>query len=179
MQTSTRKSLVWWALALALVMGWATPGAAQSAENKIAVVDMNRALKEVKQGKKAMVNLQKKAQQYDQELKGLQDEADKLRKDLENTAMLLKPEARLNKERDYERVVRRLRDRQRDAKQELMEAERDAFNPILRNMTGIIQQLGTQGGYSLITEAKSAFFYLPSADITNQVIAAYDKAYPQ
>lgn len=164
-------------LALLLAVFWMTPSLA-AAQGKIAVVNLNRALKECKQGKKALVELQRKAKRFEKEFKDMQAQADKLRKDLENTAMLLKPEARRAKEREFERVVRRLQERQRDAKRDMADAERDALAPILRNMQNTIRQIGNSGKYSLIVEAKSAFFYPQSADITSRVIAAYDKAHP-
>ena len=164
-------------ICLALLVSFSAPQPAL-AQAKVGVVDLNSALKGCKQGKKALVELQRKAKKFDNELKSMQKEVARLRKDLENTAMLLKPEARMSKERDFERTMRKLRERQRDAKQELMESERASFNPILRRMTGIIKKIGAQGKYGLIVEVKSAFYYPPSADITKQVIAAYDKTHP-
>ncbi|KIX12930.1 hypothetical protein X474_16600 [Dethiosulfatarculus sandiegensis] len=163
--------------ALATALIWSVPVAAQ-AEVKLAVVDLNRCVRECKQGKRSQAELQRRAQDFENELKSLQTEVSTMQKELENTAMLLKPEARQAKERDFERKVRRLRDRQREAKQDMMEAQRDAFRPILNNLGKVIKQIGAQGKYTMITESKAALYYPSSVDITSQVIAAYDKAHP-
>jgi outer membrane protein len=164
-------------LALGLGLAWSLPSPAQ-AGGKIAVVDMERAVNNCKAGKRAQAELKRKAEKLQAELKKLGKEVQKLRDELENTAMLLKAEARLAKQREFERKLRLLRDRQRDAKQEMMEAQRAAFAPILRKMQKIIRQIGAKGGYALITETRAALYYPKSADITDQVIAAYDKVNP-
>ena len=164
-------------VALLLAMAWAWPQAA-AAQGRIAVVDVDRAAKSCKQGKRAMVSLQRKAQKFETELKALQAKINKQRKDLENTAMLLKPEARMSKQRELERLMRRFMEKQRDAEQEMRDARREAFSPILRNLKKIITQIGASGKFALIVEAKTAIYYPQSADITSRVIAAYDKAHP-
>jgi Skp family chaperone for outer membrane proteins len=45
-------------------------------------------------------------------------------------------------------------------------------------MTRVINEIGTKGAYSSILEARTALYYPKSADITAQVIAAYDKLHP-
>lgn len=166
-------------LCLALLCGlsWLAPNPAR-AEGQIVVVDMERAVNECAAGKRAQAELRRRAEKLESELKGLGDEAQRLKDELEKTAPLLKPEAKLSKERELERKVRLFNDRKRDAQQEVREAQRDAFAPILREMTKVINDLGTRQGYSLILEARTALYAPKSADVTNQVIAAYDKLHP-
>ena len=164
-------------LAVLLSVVWLTPAAA-SAQGKIGIVNIEQAINNCKQGKRAQAELRRKAAKLETELKQLNEEVQKLRKDLENTAMLLKPEAKLAKEREFERKARRLQDRRRDAQQEIREAQRDAFAPIMRRMTQVIKEIGAKSGYALITESRSALYYPQSADITGELIAAYDKKHP-
>jgi outer membrane protein len=164
-------------LALLLLSAWTAPPAAWAAD-KIGVVNMDQAVNECKQGKRAQAELRRKASKLEAELKQLGAEVAELRKDLENTAMLLKPEAKLAKEREFERKARRFNDRKRDASQEMREAQRDSFSPILQRMSDIIRRIGAKSGYVLITESRTALYYPKSSDITLEVIAAYDKQYP-
>jgi outer membrane protein len=158
-------------------MSLAVPALAQT-QGQVAVVDMERAVNESAQGKKAQIELRRKAERLESELKALTDEVQNLRKDLENAAMVLKPEAKLAKERDFERKARQLNDRTRDAQQEIQEARRDAFAPILRDMQKVIGEIGVKGGYAVILEARTALYHPKSADVTPQVIAAFDKLRP-
>jgi len=164
-------------LAVLLCAVWLAPAAA-SAQAKIGVINLDQAINNCKQGKRAQAELRRKASKLESELKQLNEDVQKLRKDLENTAMLLKPEAKLAKEREFERKARRLSDRRHDAQQEMREAQRDAFAPILRRMNEVIKEIGAKRGYSLITESRSALYYPQSADITGEVIAAFDKKHP-
>lgn len=173
---TTNKVKAWTIAFVVFLLGLAlsTPGPAQ-AQGKVGVVDLERTVKECKQGKRALSQLNLKVKKFESEMKRLQVEVQNLQKDLENTAMLLKPEARRLKERELERKVRHARERQQDGRQELREAQRDAFDAVLRKMTKIIRGIGTKGKYTLIVEAKTTFYYPKSADITDRVIAAYDK----
>ena len=175
-QTSTRYFLTL-CTALILAAGWMIPAMA-AAEGKIAVVDMERAVNNSKEGKRAQAELKRKAEKFEAELKKLGEDVQKLRAELENTAMLLKPEAKLGKERDFERKLRHFRDRQRDAKAEMAEAQREAFAPILQKFQKVIREVGAAGNYALITESRAALYAPKSADVTNQVITAYDKKFP-
>jgi outer membrane protein len=163
--------------ALLILAAWAVPALAQG-PGTVAVVDMERAVNESAHGKKAQVELKRRAEKLEAELKSLSDEVQSLRRDLENSAMVLKPEAKLAKERDFERKARSLNDRTRDAQQEIQEARRDAFAPILRDMQKIIHEIGAKGGYAVILEARTALYFPKSADVTAQVIAAFDKIRP-
>jgi outer membrane protein len=164
-------------LVLLLGLSWVAPGLAR-AEGQIVVVDMERAVNECAAGKRAQAELKRRAEKLEAELKGLGDEVQRLSQELEKTAPLLKPEAKLAKERELERKVRLFNDRKRDAQQEIREAQRDAFAPILREMGKVITDLGTRQGYSLILEARTALYFPKSADVTPQVIAGYDKTHP-
>lgn len=164
-------------LAVLLCLAWQAPAPAH-AESAIAVVDMERAVNECAAGKRAQAEIKRRAEKLEAELKNLSDEVQRMSQELEKTAPLLKPEAKLSKERDLERKVRLFNDRKRDAQQEVREAQRDAFAPILREMGKVINDLGTHNAYSLIMEARAALYAPKSADITAQVIAAYDKQHP-
>jgi len=164
-------------LTLLILAVWALPTMAQ-AQGTIAIVDMEKAVNETNAGKRAQAELRRKADKLQAEMKALGDDVQNLRKDLENTAALIKPEAKLAKEREFERKVRLLNDRKRDAEQEIREAQRDFFNPILQNLGKIINDIGTKGSYGMILEARTALYFPKSIDITSQVIAAYDKSHP-
>ncbi|MFH1033166.1 MAG: OmpH family outer membrane protein [Pseudomonadota bacterium] len=177
MRKVNKKQIFCGVLTLFMMAAWALPSLAL-AEGGVAVVNLKRAVLECASGKKAQAELSRKADRLKAELKQLNDEVQNMRKDLENTAALLKPEAKLAKERDFERKVRLLNDRNRDAEQEMREAERDILLPIQRQMIKVIDDMGIKNNYAIILEASMALYAPKSSDITSQVIAAYDKAHP-
>ncbi len=162
------------AVAAALVLGLACAGMAAT---KVAVVDMQRAIRECKAGKRAAAQLRKRKAELEAELKALSEKLTKLRKELENTAMLLKPEVRLKKQRAYERMLRRFNDRRQEAQQELIEAQRDALGPIQQRMLKVVREIGAARGYSMVLDARFLYYFPRSVDITAEVVAAYDKKY--
>jgi outer membrane protein len=164
-------------LACLVTAAFALPSTAL-AEIKIGVVDIDAALHDTKAGKRAQAELKRKAEKYEKELKDMQAEIQKIQKEMENSAMLLKPEAKLAKQRDFERMVRQFQEKQRDATQDMRIAEREVVKPIVQKLQGIIKAIGQKGGYSLITETRAVLYAPNSADITKQVIAAYDKVNP-
>lgn len=164
-------------LACLLVMAIAAPSMA-IAQAKIGVVNMEEAVNNTKAGKRAQAELKRKVEKYEKELKDEGAKIQKMQKELQNAGMLLKPEAKLSKQREYERMVRQFQEKQRDANQDMNLAQRDVFKPILQKMKGIIEEIGKKGGYTLITETRAVLYAPNSADITKQVIAAYDKANP-
>jgi outer membrane protein len=177
MALSMKKKTALIFLACLITAAFALPSMAL-AQVKIGVVNMEAAVNNTKAGKRAQAELKRKFEKYEKDLKSMQDDIQKLQKELENSAMLLKPEAKLSKQRDFERKVRQFKERQRDATQDMNMAQRESFKPILQKMQGIIKAIGKKGGYALITETRAVLYAPNSADITQQVIAAYDKANP-
>lgn len=164
-------------LACLLAMAIAAPSLA-FAQAKIGVVNMEEAVNNTKAGKRAQAELKRKVERYEKDLKDQRERIQKMQKELENAGMLLKPEAKLSKQREYERLVREFQDKQRDANQDMNVAQREVFKPILQKMKSIIEDIGKKGGYVLITETRAVLYAPNSADITKQVIAAYDKTNP-
>ena len=45
-------------------------------------------------------------------------------------------------------------------------------------MTDVVKKLAEEKGLDLVVDTSSALYFKPALDITNDAIAAYDKAYP-
>ena len=165
-------------LGTVLLSGWLLTSTTMAAEGQIAVVDVQRALAECNSGKKALAELRLRGDKLTAEINVLNEEIQALRRELENNAVMLKPEVKLAKERDFERKMRQLNDRRRDAQQEMNEAQRDAMQPLLAELNKVIQELGSKGNYALIVDASTVIFIPKSSDITPQVIAAFNKLRP-
>ncbi len=105
-------------MALALVLGAAPLGAV---EQKIGVVDMQRALNECDAGKKAKDQVKAKFERSQNQLKKQREDLDRLKEDYERKATVLKDEERRNLEKDLEsrglEFKRKYEDFQRDLKE--------------------------------------------------------------
>ena len=175
MYSTLKKSLV---CLVALAMLSLAAGAALAEGGDIAVVDLARAVKECKQGKAIMAELKRKTSKYQADLKAMGEELEALRKDLENTAMLLNAEAKLTKEREFERKVRRFNEKKADANRELQDAQRINLGPVERGIVDVIQEIGKARGFKAVVPRQVVVYASDGIDITNEVIAAYDKKNP-
>ncbi len=154
---------------------FASPGF--SAEKiKIAVVDLNKCIRESLKGKRLYRKLedkrdilQKKLSQKEAELKKLQDE-------LKKRAMMLSREALRKKRKLFERKQQEYRYFLEDAQDELREEEARGIQKLLKDLTKVIRNIAKKRGYILVLEkSKGGILYnTPKIDITADVIKDFD-----
>ncbi len=164
--------------AVLLALGLLAPGVA-TAKPQVVVVDVQRAVKQCRAGKKAFTAYKRKEKELRDELQKLSQEITSRRDELQKTQLMLKAETKLAKEMELRRLARKFQERRRDASRELAETQRILVAPILKRMRRIIQSFGTDKGYHIVVNARAAIYYRDSVDVTNQVVAAYDKKYPE
>ncbi len=149
---------------------------AQTTSYKIAVIDMQKVMRESHAGKAAMEKLNKKFEKLREELRKKQEELKAFKEDLEKKAPLLSEEARAEKERQYKKMLRDFKDQSDDAQFEMRQAESRTMEPILKELEKIVTEIGKKKGYTLILENKmpGIYYVAPEADITDEIIKAYD-----
>ena len=151
------------------------PAIAQA--QKIAYIDLQKALNLSAAGKEAKEQIKAQVQGYDAEVKQRQEELKKLKEDLEKQAMLLSEEARSAKERDYQQKVKEYQRFTKDIQETLQQMDADLTRKILENLLEVAQNLGKSEGYTMILEkTESSIVYADdSIDITDKVIKASEK----
>jgi len=155
-------------LLITLVMLVATPALAQ----KIGYVDLQKALNNSTAGQKAKEEISGKFKSYQDELSSRQEELKKLKEDLEKQAILLSEDARAEKERDFQRKLKDFQRFAKDVEDELQQKDAYHTSQILKELEGIITDIGKKQGYTMILErTESTVLYGdPSIDLTDQVI---------
>jgi outer membrane protein len=172
MQTMFRSSL---ALAVCAVGLFSVPAMAQA---KVGVVSLQKAILETAEIKKASNDMQAK-------YKKRQDDLDKAQRELADIqAQLQGAQGKLSaageadlqarggrKEREVKRLDEDLRgDVERDRNEVLSRAQ--------TRMLEVVKRVSDEKGLDIIVEATALVTFKPALDITSDVIAAYDKAYP-
>jgi outer membrane protein len=160
------------ALALAAAV-YAFPGDVR-AEQKIAFVDLQRALNEIEEGKAAKASLRR---EFDQKQKMLDDkkaEFDKLRGEFEKQAMVMSEQARKEKQSELERKGGELQGFFVQLQKELSEREREATRGIFEKMHAIVREIADAEGVSMVVQAEALVFATPSLDITNELVRKYN-----
>jgi len=162
------------ATAALAALGLAAAPATARAEQKIAYVDLQRALNEIDEGKTAKASLKR---EFDQKQKLLDDkkgEFDRLRQDLEKQAVVMSDEARKERQADLERKGIELQGFFVQLQKELSEREREATRGIFDKMHAIVREIADAEGVALVVQAEALVYGAPSLDLTNELVRKYN-----
>jgi len=154
----------------------AAPAAAQGI--KVAVIDVQRLVTDSVAGKEALAKLKKLQEDKIGEGKAKQDEIEQLRKKLNEGRLSLADDKIAELEKQLEEKVTGFRRFQEDAERELGKSRDNSFAEIERRVSPLIEQVGREGGYTLIFNKfqSGLVFAIESADITDQIVQRFDAA---
>jgi outer membrane protein len=148
------------------------------AQSKVAVVDLRRAVFECAEIKKADAEMPAR-------FKTRQDAVDKLQKDIaaiqqqlqaSNNKLTPQAENDLNLQgQKKQRDLQRLSD---DLQAEAQAYRDDVLEKSSKKMADVVKKLAEEKGYDVVVNSSTALYWKPAMEITNDVIVAYDKAYP-
>jgi outer membrane protein len=143
---------------------------------KIGVIDFEKVLKTSSAGKLTQKELKKKGEEFQGKLKKEKDTLDAVSKAFEREALVLSPEKKREKERDFRIRVNDFKKMQEDYSKELRRIEIEKINQIQKDVFEITNVLGKDEGFLLIIERKTAgVIYMPSSiDITDKLIKKYN-----
>jgi outer membrane protein len=155
-----------------------TPHISKAQSMNIACVDLKRVIVESDQGKQIQKVLTDEAERLKKTLDAKQDELQKLKDAIEKQGATITPEARAEKEKQYQA---KLKDYQRlagDYQTELQQKDSEYMQKILSELEGIIKALGEKEKYLIILEKSQGgiLYSAPTVDITDKVIAAFNEA---
>ena len=160
-----------------LALGLITMGAA-SAQTKIAVINLQRAVLETAQIKKASAELQAK-------FKPRQDALAKIQQDLNDIQTQLQgSQGKLSAAGEAELTARGTR-KQKEAErinedlQADVERERNAIlEQAQSRLDAVLKKIAEEQNIDVVIDTTNRVFHKPALEITDTVIAAFDKAYP-
>jgi outer membrane protein len=147
-----------------------------SAQLKVAVVNVQKAMLDSDELKKVSTDMESK-------YKPKQDELNKLESDLQSIQTQLASN-KLSQQAQQDLTLqgqRKQRDAQRlsdDLQAELDRDRQDVLGKAAQKMQEVIKKLAEAGGYDLVVDVSQALYFKPAMDITDQALAAYNKAYP-
>jgi outer membrane protein len=150
----------------------AVPTAAHA--QKVAYVDLQRALNEVDEGKAAKAALKKEFDQKQKLLDERKAEFERLRGDFEKQAMVMSDDARKDKQTDLERKGMELQGFFVQLQKELSERERDVTRGIFDKMQAIVREIADAEGVALVVAAEALVYAQPSLDLTNELVRKYN-----
>jgi outer membrane protein len=150
------------------------PGWAQD-RMKIGFIDVRRVVSESAAGKRAGDRLQIQVKKAEADTLKERQELERIRNDLDKKGPLLKEEERRNLESDFQKRSVMLQRTMTDLQQELQLKEREMMQDILKDLEGVVTELGRAEKFTLILDRSQILFADQGVDITSKVIESYNR----
>ncbi len=154
------------------------PTVAQAQDVKIAYVDLQKALNEVDDGKKAKAQLKKMFDERQKQLDAQQEELKTFKEKLEGEieGNLLSDDAKREKVMEYQKKFTELQALYVQLQRELTEAEAKETKKIFVRFQKILKDIGLEKGYTVILEkTESSVLWAPdSLNITDELVKRYN-----
>src|SRR5215470_3648342 len=149
---------------------------APAATTRVGFVDIQRGLARSSAGVAAREQLEKEKAAMQKQVDGQRAELEKLRDELEKKGQLLSADARREKQETLERKVRDARRLVDDLQGTLQKKEEALLAKVLQDVSGLVQKVGKDKGYSIVLERQrsSILYASPDSDLTDEIIRAYD-----
>ena len=144
---------------------------------KIGFVDMQRALNESAEGKRALAELKALMEEKKAALEQEKEVIEKKKEELDNQGLLLNEATRLEREEEIRKLERDHSRRFSDTKDELTGLEAKYTGLIRTELLEVVSTIGKEMNYLLVLEKQfSAILYAPdSIDMTDLVIQRFDE----
>ncbi len=147
-----------------------------SSADKIAYVDLSKALNHSKANEKVKQRLAEGTKPHQLKLNSMQDELLKLSRELANQRGELSDNEKAQKERDYQQTKIDMQRFKRKIQNQMRDDYAIASKQIRNELIKSLQTIGKKGGYNMIlTKDKGEVVYSDgSLDLTDELIKAYD-----
>jgi len=144
---------------------------------RVGVLDLQKCLKESKEGQKVIQVLKEKKDDLQRRLDTKQRELLELRKELDKQSMMLSMDAQDGKKKAINRKTRELEYLYKDLNEEMARLQGKEQQRIFKELEKIIEKIGSEENYTLIMEKRAGgvLYFSKSIDITDQVIKAYEQ----
>jgi len=163
-------------LGAALAVLVAAKAAPAFAQTKIAVVDLQRALLEVDEGKRAKAQLKREFDKRQAKLDAQQGEAKALQESIKAGGGAMDPAKRARLEQDLQTKLVQLQQTYLQLQQELAQKEKALTSQIFGRMEGLLQQLAAENDVDIVLErGQGVLFAKEGLDLTGELIRRYNQ----
>src|SRR5579863_5193405 len=157
-------------LAAALLSFVSLFGGPASAETKIAVVDVQRAVMQTEDGLRAQATLKKLFDSRQQELNKRQTDMQKQKEEIDKQSRVLSQQSLQKKVDDWQKQMVELQTTFVEYNKELEKKQKELTDPIFERVIGAIKRIAGTDGYDLIVDRATVAFSRSDLDLTDRVI---------
>jgi outer membrane protein len=161
-------------LVAALLLASASPRA--FAQVRVAVVDLQRALAQTEDGRKAKARLKRLLKRRQRSLNKQQEEIKALKEEIETNLEIWNEATKQKKVQSYQEQLLKLQEQYVEYQREVAETEARLTREIIGRMERIIRRIGQAEGYTMILErSEGGVVWVPgNLDLTDLVIQRYN-----
>ena len=143
---------------------------------KIGVVDMETAMYEVEEGRRARNTLESKRDEYMAERERLERDLTERQEQLQSQVQvgMLTPEAQAAQEQELYQLAMEGQMFAHEAEQSFVALNTQLFGDILEKMERVCKAVAQEEGYDLIVDAAVVYSFTPEMDLTQKVITRYN-----
>jgi outer membrane protein len=145
---------------------------------KFAVINLQRAVLESAEIKKANTEMQARFKPRADQLEQLQRELAGISQQLQTNAGKLTPQAEADLQTTGQRKQRDAQRLQEDLQADVDRERNEILSASSKKMQEVVRKMAEERSYDLVVDVTQAIYFKPALDITNDAIAAYDKTYP-
>ncbi len=152
------------------------------AQEKVGLVDLQRALNEVEEGKAAKARLKAEFDQKQKTLDALQNDLKAMKDNLEKQKLVLSQDALKQKEIEYRDKFVELQKKLAEFRSELQQKEAQYTGDIILALKQLVSEVGARDKFTLVFEkGQDVVLYAPtSTDLTPALIQLYNsKPHPK
>lgn len=146
---------------------------------KIAVIAFQPAVAATNEGRAAFAKIQQRFQPKQTELKGLSDQIDALKKQLQADGSTLSPDERATRLRTIDDKEKSLQREAQDAQSDFQQAMSEAYQGIAQKFYAVLQDYCTANGYGAVfdmsTQQTPVVWASKAADISEAVVQEYNQ----
>ena len=159
----------------------APPAPASRSTIRIAYIDVQRVLARSSAGVAAREQLEREKAVMQREMDAKRQELEKLRDELEKKGPLMTADVRRERQEQFERKRRDAARQMDDFQKELEKKDQTLLQRVLQDLTGVSERVGKERGYYMVVEKRGAsvLYASPDADLTDEIIRAYDQQAPK
>jgi outer membrane protein len=141
-----------------------------SAQMKVGVVDVQRAVMQTEEGLRAQATLKKIFDSKQQELNKRQSDMQKQKEDIDKQAKVLSQAALQKKVDDWQKQMVELQSTFVEYNKELEKKQKELTDPIFERVLGAIKRLAGTDSYDLIVDRATVAYSRSDLDLTDRVI---------
>jgi outer membrane protein len=151
---------------------------AGSAQTKVAIINLQRAVLESAEIKKASTELEAKYKPRQQQIEKLQKDIQGIQQNLQTNGGKLTPQAEADLTAQGQRKQRELQRLTEDLQADVDRERNDILSRSSQRMQEVVKKLAEEKGIDVVVDISNTVYFKPALEITTESIAAYDKEHP-